>query len=261
MIPTREYSRLNLRFEHYIRTTEHKTIRIDAVDSQDNEVYIALPYVHRWTEAYHNRLLHKMYCLEKWYKQNNPVTTLITFTSKQRHRRIKTVWERIKKAFQRTLDVIRKMFKGVSYFWVTEPHKSGYPHIHLCLFTGVTEEQKERIKHSWAKKQKIGNLSHGVNFKEGNSIQSIKNYLLKYMTKSCNYHSISRLNTGQRYFNMIAWDNRIRLIGFSRDISATFKQTKEKLVATRIEVYDNVNDISSCIYRLPSEDPKASERP
>lgn len=262
MIPQREYSTLSLRFMEYIDSTKNKRINIDAMNSKNEEVYMTMPYVHRWTEQYHNRILHKMYCLEKWYKESKPETTLITFTSKQKNRRIKTVWENIKKGFRKTLDIIRIMFKksGVSYFWVTEPHKSGYPHIHLCLFTKINEEQKVRIKEHWTKKQKIGSVKHGISFEEGSSIKSIKNYLLKYMSKSCNYSNMKTLNKGQKYFNMIAWDEKIRLIGFSQDISKKFKIEKtEKLKAIRIEVIDSNKDTSTVIYDVNSELVKMSQ--
>lgn len=261
MIPKREYSTLSLRFMNYIETTKQKRIKIDALNKNDEMLYMTMPYVHRWTEQYHNRILHKMYCLEKWYKENKPETTMITFTSKQKNKNIRTVWEKIKKGFRKTLDIIRIIFKeeGISYFWVTEPHKSGYPHIHLCLFTKITKEQKERIKEHWTKKQKIGSIKHGISFQEGNSIKSIKNYLLKYMTKSCNYSNITKLNKGQKYFNMIAWDNNIRLIGFSRDISKTFTKQKEKMEAIKIEIQNEAHGTSTVIYNKNSELVKISQ--
>jgi hypothetical protein len=81
---------------------------------------------------------------------------------------------------------VRKVSSGLEYVWVMEPHKSGYPHMHVALFGYVSKELQERLSRLWSEKYQIGSAEHGIDFSVKSvkeSIQSVRNYLMKYITK------------------------------------------------------------------------------
>ncbi len=135
-----------------------------------------------------------------------------------------------------TSDFIRRMraylkkVKKVSrftYFWVVEPHKDDYPHVHiLALFPFV---DIERIYGWWRSDE--GNLSafQGVDVQFIGSSENVRNYLVKYLVKNHHkYWDYQKLPDGRvrvRSATLWMWYFRVKLFGMSRDLRRSKKRS------------------------------------
>lgn len=95
---------------------------------------------------------------------------------------LKTGWDKLSK-------VLRKHVPGLEYILAMEAHKSGYPHLHIFLLTPepIPEALQQKCMNLWEKKYKAGSSEHGIEFTfktTDTPIQSIRNYLMKYVCKS-----------------------------------------------------------------------------
>ena len=113
-----------------------------------------------------------------------------------------------------------KGFSRFSYLWVVEPHRDGYPHVHiLALFPFV---DIERIYSWW--KSEGGQLSafQGVDVEFIGSSENVREYLIKYLVKGHNrYWDFRKLPDGRvrvREATLWMWYFRVKLFGMSRDI-------------------------------------------
>ncbi len=104
----------------------------------------------------------------------------------------------------------------VFYFWVIEPHKDGYPHVHILISYPYLPISK--IVEWWRYSE-----PQGIDVKFiGRDIENAKNYILKYLTKSDYVDFDVNFREGYIEFGIIPfllWVNRVRVLGRSRNIS------------------------------------------
>jgi hypothetical protein len=129
--------------------------------------------------------------------------------------------------------------KEISYIWVVEVHKDGFPHVHI-LFRMPYVDPKLTLNrlidlfHSWWVDDD-GNLlcaRHGVDlrFVRG-GVNEVRAYVLKYLVK--NHHKYWRVEVypdgrvAYRKSSSLMWVFRVRLFGMSQDIRASLRE-KEK---------------------------------
>ena len=58
--------------------------------------------------------------------------------------------------------------------------------MHVALFGYVSKDLQERLSWLWSEKYEVGSVEHGLDFSVKSvkeSIQSVRNYLMKYITK------------------------------------------------------------------------------
>jgi hypothetical protein len=193
-----------------------------------------MPYRTRWSKEYKRGMIAKMYGVEEYLKKcsRGGVVTLLTLTGYQGgelSREVKgrvvsreELYEEIKQGWRWLSDVIGKVSLGLEYVWVMEPHKSGYPHMHVALFGYVSKDLQERLRRLWSEKYAVGSVEHGLDFSVKSvkeSIQSVRNYLMKYITKGIGGGGKKKWTVEEWVYHAIAWKNRHRYIGMSRSIS------------------------------------------
>jgi hypothetical protein len=103
-----------------------------------------------------------------------------------------------------------------------EPHKSGYPHIHIALFGYVPKEIQHRLTNLWVEKYNIGSAEHGIDFKVKSvkeSITSVRNYLMKYIAKGIGANGRRSWSPEEYLYHAIAWTDHRRYIGMSQSVS------------------------------------------
>jgi len=194
--------------------------------------YHHIPYVHRFMQAYRNGLLAKLHQLNDWYQRNPVPVTMVTFTTYQTGISFVDQLFLLKDSYRKINKVIRK-FGKINYFWVLEPHKSGYIHMHCLYFTLFTDEQKDKINNLWASSYHAGDSKHGVIFegtiKPSQTLSNVSNYLMKYIGKTFTDQS-----PGQLQFNTLLWALSkcsdypgVRMIGSSRELSKIMSWRKE----------------------------------
>ena len=232
----RQYYQLSRSFVDYLRTMDSMGLTISGFNNRDNKgldkYFIAN---HRWTTGYRKKLLAKLYLLDEYIKQNPSSITLLTLTvyqdgdySEQMTGKKLTIpesFELLKKSWKLLSMVVRKVLPDIEYIWIVEPHKSGYPHLHVVLFSDVPMGIQEKIKTLWSAKYRAGSFENGADFeirRPDEAIESLRNYLMKYIAKGF-------ISTDSRYggegwtaaelvFNACVWDGSYRTFQPSRGL-------------------------------------------
>ena len=151
-----------------------------------------------------------------------------------------TAWSSIGGWVSRFLHNLRTYFyrKGVRvpYFWVIEPHRDGYPHVHILVAFPFLP--LERLQRWWSYSE-----SQGVDVRFiGGDYKQVKGYVLKYLVKS-QYVDFS-VRDGYIEFGLVPfllWACRVRLLGRSRALTLReSKGEREWLFIGIASFYDDV---------------------
>lgn len=252
-----EYVKVCLEFCNYLDSTSMTTMRTKGIELLSNSVVESNhEYVHRWTEVYRKSVVSKFYQLEEWFNKNPQPITMMTLSgyqgggytrrtkpwlkdagklSREIHGHELTMeetFQNINQASEKLFKILRKEIPDLTYLWVVEPHKSGYPHYHVILFHEISEELQDKIKSLWSEKYQAGSFDKGVDFSVRpvqDSIKSLKNYLLKYVVKGFRKSGSKFENDSITWtpeelcFNAVVWKNHYRLFGCSRNLSRVMK--------------------------------------
>lgn len=233
--------------------------------SNDNGLRkVSGPLCNRWHPKRRVGWIAKMHHVSEWYEANRiEGCTLITLTGYQENSGLSwyDTLDNITEARRKLLKVLRKYLPGkVDYFWVIEPHTendTGYPHIHLAVFTIVCNDIKDsfgegmedKLRRLYSEEWKVGSHTYGLDFKPmkgENEIVNLKNYLMKYISKG--YVSETGWGDGELIFNAHLYGathgdrppqpgeqlnikgefaKKYRLVGMSRPLSALLKPEVE----------------------------------
>lgn len=222
-----------LDFRDYLTKTSLCHFRITG--TKESETVVSdVEYIHRWTDTYRRSWIAKMYQLEAWHRREGLPVTLLTLTTYQdgwyshqkgRNLTIPESFDALKTGWVKVAKIIRKELKKIEYFWVMEPHESGYPHMHVMLFAEVEPELQDKISSLW-ESYGAGSRAHGVDFEirpEIEGIQSLRNYLLKYLAKGLqgtnSKFGDEPLLPGHWVFHSQVWKYKYRIVGSSRLLS------------------------------------------
>lgn len=241
-----------LNFLGYISDTAKRQFRITLKNVLTGEGFVKWkPYVHRWTPIYRKGILAKMYQLEAYTGDNISEVEFITLTTYQRDTNRETSLFNLKAGRKKLLDLLRQRYGTQQYVWMFEPHKSGFSHLHLVYFKKLTEADRASLKSIWHEKYELGDYEHGLSFSDprpsedgiciGGSIKSIRNYLMKYISKGLSSNSESYndyefhgkkihldMSLGELLFNTILKKTKTRLWGCSRFFSTVMKRPEKE---------------------------------
>ena len=126
------------------------------------------------------------------------------------------------------LNVLRNRYPGKNYVWVLEPHETGYPHCHLVVFHKFSDTEQNEIKRLWSEKYQAGSYDRGIEVtskRSDESIQSIRNYLMKYMTKQFG-NGDEPWQDGEFLFNAMVWATGTRMWGASKCLTEIMRRPK-----------------------------------
>jgi hypothetical protein len=239
------HSKVIEKFKNYLGLTREYRFRLTGTN-KDGEVVITVPYIHRWSEIYHKSILAKFYKLDDWMKDNPGIVTMFTLTtyqgSKSRFnngtlsRKIKghdltilECFDLLKVSRTKFLNVLRNRYPGTNYVWILEPHETGYPHCHLVVFREFTEEEQNFIKQLWSEKYQAGSYTRGIEITSKastESIHSIRNYLMKYMTKQFGSGD-EAWTDGEFLFNAMVWKTSTRMWGASKELTKVMQRPEK----------------------------------
>jgi hypothetical protein len=233
------YVPLSERFFDYLVSVPYQTVE---THSQYTDGYIEdnkFPVIYRWSETYRKSIIAKFSRLDEWYIDNRSDVSLISFTGSSRGLTVDKHWEILNQGKVKLMKSLRYVLKRpFNYVTTVEPHPGygrnrGYAHSHMALFHGLTDEDQEKLKKKWAS-YGFGSYKHGLQIRVTESqdeIKDLKNYLLKYISKSW-------IETGGKYskahwdkhlfiFNAVAWENQYRFWGASRKLSDVMKYRED----------------------------------
>lgn len=144
-------------------------------------------------------------------------------------------FEVLKSGWTKLAKVLRKPenLGKFDYFSVMEPHKSGYPHLHVPIFAEIPETLQEKLSTLY-EGYGAGSYEHGLQFSaknHGNDIESLRNYLLKYLSKGLggtgSKFGEDLLTPGQYVFHALVWKHGWRLFNSSRNLSRVMAWKKD----------------------------------
>jgi len=233
-------------FVNYLTQMDKACFIVSGFDEQKNKSATNVgKYIHRWTPAYRKRLMAKLYLLDKWWKEHKGPVTLLTLTTyqageysqsikgstvtmEQSFLLLKDGWDKLSKIF-------RKYIPNLTYIWVIEPHESGYPHLHVLVFSDISEQLQKKIKQLWSGKYKVGSKAHGVDFTSripDEDINSLRNYLMKYIAKG---FVITNTKFSETFwtkeilvFNALIWKNGYRTFQPSRKLQQFMRYNQNR---------------------------------
>lgn len=234
----KQYDNIVNRFYEYLEDCDKKGFVLRGWDTKEGKFKVShLDYDNRWSPRCRRELSRKLNNLEAWFTMqlDRPVT-MITLTSFHEGLTIPAAWFNLNQSRTKLLKLIRKYFGDVDYFWVVEPHKSGYVHYHLAVFADVSNNVKDnkgkgiedKFRDIWSKKYKTGNHTYGLDFsqkKDKTKLDSLREYLSKYLRKS---FLMDEWSIGMLLFNAHLWDTGFRAYGASKRISAIMKLPEPK---------------------------------
>ena len=183
------------------------------------------------------RALRKYYYswVERLKFPNGRKWVLITLTV-GRHYSMQDAWCYINQWIADFLDRFRnylkrvKKFRDFQYIWVIEPHRDGYPHVHLLASFPFIP--LELIIGWWRDHQ--GNpicAPHGVDVKFVRDFEQVKHYVVSYLVKGhSSYWAFHREGSKVtvRLSTLWIWYFRVQLLGVSRGLKATLKQQEQE---------------------------------
>ena len=179
--------------------------------------------------------------------ENNPgVVTMFTLTTYQgsksrfndgsysrkvlgRDLTIVECFDLLKESRKKFLNVLRNRYPGINYVWVLESHETGYPHCHLVVFREFSETEQTTIKQLWSEKYHAGSYARGIEVtlkRSDESIHSIRNYLMKYMTKQFGIGNQGWIDE-ELLFNAIVWKTVTRMWGASKELTAIMRRPEK----------------------------------
>lgn len=219
--------------------------------------------------------LAKLYLLDRWQKEEQRPSTMMSLTTyhdwskpywrngiRVPARKVRDGWS-IERAFEILLENWRKLrwlmryYLGpLSFVRVLEPHKMGYPHLHILLFHDIPEKVQAKIRGTWSNRYKMASWSHGLDFsfrpKEG-GVQSPKNYLMKYLGKD---FRTGEMSLCELTFNALLWKHHYRRIDASRDLQKIMKwnEMRQKNVIWMETGVIDENDDYKKIWERPTDE-------
>jgi hypothetical protein len=229
--PVHQYDCVCTDFVDYLDKCEQKGFMIKGYDTVKGKILnLPMSYDNRWGPSRRRELSEKLKRLEFWFEmQEDRPVTMITLTSYQDGLTIPQAWFNLNKSRGKLLKMIKKYCGDVDYFWVPEPHKSGYVHYHVAVFADIPTELENKLRHLWSTKYKTGSHTYGLDFSQKknkeNKIQHLKNYLSKYLEKG---FLLKEWSIGMFLFNTHLWDTEFRMYGASTRIRAMMNIKEEK---------------------------------
>lgn len=224
-------------FISYLNETKNFLFEINGFDYKELKYTCKIiPYIHRWTEPYKKSILAKLYQLESVLGNDISECIMITLTTYQKGLTYEAALKKLMESYKLLQKTLFKINGTVDFFYVLEPHKTGYAHMHLLYMKCLNDHEKERITDLWANKYHAGSKRHGIHFSEprkssdgtfeSGSIGKLRSYLMKYLSKSIYHESWS---PAELVFNATLWKTGVRLWNCSRNFSKIMaKPTKEK---------------------------------
>lgn len=248
-----------LDFRDYLTKTSLCHFRITG--TRESETVVSdVEYIHRWTDTYRRAWIAKLYQLEEWHRREGLPVTLLTLTTYQngwyshqkgRNLTIPESFEALKTGWVKLAKILRKELNKIDYFWVMEPHESGYPHMHVVLFAEIEPGLQDKISSLW-ESYGAGSRAHGVDFEirpKNKSIESLRNYLLKYLAKGLlgtnSKFGDEPLLPGHWVFHSQVWKYKYRIVGSSLALSRVmaYDAPESALEWLRTDLIDSNGDI------------------
>ena len=213
---------------------------------------LAIPHTHRWSPKYRREMYAKMKTVERVigdvWGEGCP-STMITLTMPQKTSEGNPkppldVLEELQEAKSKLMKLMRKRLADLpvryEYISVLEPHKSGYPHVHIAIFGVSLPSIGEELTEMWTEKYIEGAAKQAQSVDVSSRQRNLSNpaaYLMKYlgktMSKSRGTDAVDAQPdiSGYHRFSALLWISGARTVTMSRelrsDVSDRMESNKE----------------------------------
>lgn len=225
----------------YLSAKEDQVLVLEET-GEDNNGHLVLPHEHRWKSSYRNKQYARLKAAEEGMKEKyggRVPSTLLTLTAphNDKHdnpRPMAAVLRDIKEGWDKARRVIRRETEGVDteYLAVFEPHKTGYPHLHVVIFGVARESIGDRVAELWTEKYVDGASrdAQDVSVKNGRDLQleSPAAYIMKYLSKTMARSETEGASTakelmpdvdGYKEFSALMWATNNRTYSMSEGLT------------------------------------------
>lgn len=159
---------------------------------------LVIPHNHRWRANYREMVYAKIKSAERFLKARHGdlvPSTMMTLTAPHKfpdgsQRPLCDVLDDLKQSWNLLRRVIRRETEGIKIEMLTvyEPHKTGYPHLHVAIFGIRSPKLGEKIIDTWADRYVDGASKAAQNCSirsdRETQIENPAAYLMKYLTKT-----------------------------------------------------------------------------
>lgn len=228
-------------FRDYLRAKDGRSIVLEET-ATDDDIALAIPHTHRWSPEYRKQTYAKLKSAERVAADiwgDGVPSTMITLTAPHRdsegnHRPVTEVLSDIVENRSRVLDLVRKRLSGLAvrteYLWVMEPHKSGYPHVHILVLGAKLPALGDKVADMWADKYVDGasRQAQSVDISESRkkNLNNPAAYLMKYLGKTMSKNETRSDDpvakqpqiSGYETFSAAVWISGKRTFGMSQSL-------------------------------------------
>lgn len=177
---------------------EAKEDAVLVLREQESGDVMVMPHIHRWKAQYRKQTYAKLSVVEEFAheKWGDVVpSTFLTLTAPHKdkfgnYRPYLDVLDEMKEAYDSARKIIHKETSGVDteIVAVWEPHKTGYPHLHIAVLGLASESLGDRVRNLWTEKYIEGSSksAQDCEIRNGRSaqVESPLAYLMKYLGKT-----------------------------------------------------------------------------
>lgn len=177
---------------------EAKEDAVLVLQEQESGDVMVMPHIHRWKTQYRKKTYAKLSVVEEFAHEkwgDSVPSTFLTLTAPHKdekgdYRPFLDVLDEMKEAYDSARKIIHKETRGVDteIVAVWEPHKTGYPHLHIAVLGLASPSLGVRVRNLWTEKyiEKSSKNAQDCEIRNGRSaqVESPLAYLMKYIGKT-----------------------------------------------------------------------------
>lgn len=228
---------------------EAKEDAVLVLQEQESGDVMVMPHIHRWKAQYRRKTYAKLAVVEEYAQSvwgEIVPTTFLTLTAPHERpdgspRPFVDVLEDMKESYQKVRKIVHKETEGLRTECVAvwEPHKTGYPHLHIAVLGTASNSLGDRVRQLWTEKylEDSSAAAQHCEVRNGRSAQvgSPLAYLMKYLGKSLTRSESvgsgeddieSRMPTirGFEAFSALLWATQKRQWSVTQGLSEAMKE-------------------------------------
>ena len=208
------------RWESYIEKTRSTSLRFDQLDG-DSTIYRECS--HRWSPDYQEQRYAKLKDMERGIDDyyDNLWTGMVTLTASSDNIAPVDHLDELLEGRRNALAALRRSLcdRTWDYWWVLEPHKSGYLHLHLAVVVEgplIEKQLRPAVDAHLRTCGPAGREAHvdAIQVREGRTISNVAAYLNAYLGDYAN--DPLEADEHERRANALLWGTQRRETGASR---------------------------------------------
>jgi len=215
-----EIQKLIAEWRDWIEFTDNRVLVFRSVEN-DKQVMV-LDWMHRWKKGYIRNVRKRFKVIADLCESYNFIHIVLTvgrFGDIGYHMRL------LKRGWKLLHDLLIKRYGKFAYIAVLEPHRDGYPHLHILIFCDFYLIKQEELS-NYVESKGIGRICFIKRYWSNRYGRKPIYYLTKYLGK---YYDRSNWSDGFMVFSSYLWKTRTRSIMFSRGFGKiVVKEKKEK---------------------------------